>query len=349
MIERIKSYFVDQPATYLDEYKKSRNDFFKNVKKDKRYNFGNKNKNKIFYVINRSPGAGFFSNLTFVLNYISYAIKKKYIPIVDMQNFPTIYNETKKIFSSLNSWEYYFKKINKYKLSEVYQSNKVIFSPSNLKTGMSPNILDNKEFLKIKKKIEIKDTHKKIAKSFIKKNFTNDEKILGVHLRGTTYKVAKNHPFPVPKEMMLNLVNQIIKKEKITKVFLSTEEEDYLEYFKKNLKKKLVYFPSYRTKKVDSFKIYPRKFHRYNLGREILIEMIILSQCKNLVFVNSNVIDATIFFSNINSKKYEIFLGNNSNNKFVARQLWTIKKILPAFMGGFNNNISINKLNKNNW
>ena len=33
--------------------------------------FGKKNQKKIFYIINRSPGAGLFSNVTFVLNHIS--------------------------------------------------------------------------------------------------------------------------------------------------------------------------------------------------------------------------------------------------------------------------------------
>ena len=32
--------------------------------------FGEKNSSKIFYCINRSPGAGLFSNLTFVLNHL---------------------------------------------------------------------------------------------------------------------------------------------------------------------------------------------------------------------------------------------------------------------------------------
>ena len=54
--------------------------------------FGNKNKNKFFYVIRRSPGSGLFSNLTYVLNHLKIADKYKFIPVVDMENFLTIYS-----------------------------------------------------------------------------------------------------------------------------------------------------------------------------------------------------------------------------------------------------------------
>ena len=40
------------------------------------YSFGNKNKLKTFYVIKRSPGSGFFSNLTFFLKPLTLAPTK---------------------------------------------------------------------------------------------------------------------------------------------------------------------------------------------------------------------------------------------------------------------------------
>ena len=43
-----------------------------------------------------------------------------------MENFTTIYNEQEKINNTYNAWEYYFEKINKYSLKEVYNSQNVI-------------------------------------------------------------------------------------------------------------------------------------------------------------------------------------------------------------------------------
>ena len=44
-----------------------------------------------------------------------------------MKNFKTIYNERKNFLKG-NAWNYYFKNLNKYTLSEVYKSKNVIFS-----------------------------------------------------------------------------------------------------------------------------------------------------------------------------------------------------------------------------
>ena len=54
--------------------------------------FGNLNKNKIFYIIQRSPGGGLFSNLNYVLHHLKISIDMGFVPVVDMQNFTTKYN-----------------------------------------------------------------------------------------------------------------------------------------------------------------------------------------------------------------------------------------------------------------
>ena len=62
-----------------------------------------------------------------------------------MKNFPTRYNESKKILSTFNSWEYYFEKISDIDLKDVYQSKNVIFT----------NGFINDEMSKITKKTQI--------------------------------------------------------------------------------------------------------------------------------------------------------------------------------------------------
>ena len=91
--------------------------------------FGKKNKKKIFYIIKRSPGSGFFSNYVYIINHLRIAEKFGFIPIIDMKNFKTIYND-KNILKDKNAWNYYFKNINRYKLKDIYQSQNVLFSSS---------------------------------------------------------------------------------------------------------------------------------------------------------------------------------------------------------------------------
>ena len=86
--------------------------------------------------------------------------------------------------------------------------------------------------------------------------------------------------------------------------------------------------------KLDSFQTYPRGNHRYKLGEETIIETLVLSKCDGLIFIKSNVISAAINLSKKRQIKHEIFLGYNSRNKFIARWLWYIKRLLPKYIGG---------------
>ena len=54
--------------------------------------YGKKNPNKFFYIIRRTPGAGFFSNLNFVVHNLFICDQLKMIPVIDMENYPTLYN-----------------------------------------------------------------------------------------------------------------------------------------------------------------------------------------------------------------------------------------------------------------
>ena len=85
-------------------------------------------KGKIYYIIKRDRWRGMFSNLHYVILNIIYAENKNYTPIVDMQNYPTIYNEFEKLNKSYNSWNYYFNNLTKIKLEKIYKNKNYILS-----------------------------------------------------------------------------------------------------------------------------------------------------------------------------------------------------------------------------
>lgn len=300
--------------------------------------FGIKNKEKIFYVIRRSPGAGLFSNVTFVLNHLKIAEKFKFTPVVDMENFPSIYNEKKAIYGSLNSWNYYFKSINQYTLKEVYESKNVIFTDNFFAKAMltSYDMSAKKEFSTIiKKYIFIKSNIQNEINFYKKKYFKNHDKILGVHFRGTTYKKARGHAFPIPKKIMKKNIDYLLKKFGYNKILVVSEEQKYLEYLKKYYKEKLIFINVFRELYKDAFLQYPRPNHRYKLGKEIIIETLLLSCCSGFTFIKTNVSSAAIAFSKKKQYLHPLFIGFNSSNKYVARWKWYYKKILPEWVGGF--------------
>ena len=332
MLKKIKEIFTNTgPKTILDYSLKNKNLQYYNSITYK--SFGSLNKNKFFYIIRRNPTAGFFSNITFVLNHLKICDGIGFIPIVDMENYPTLHNEVKPIKKNRNSWDYYFKRLNNYSLKKVYKSKNVFLSSEKFEKNMALSITE-KEISKYLIKIKIKNhIHLKVNK-FIQKNFNKKQKILGVHFRGSTYKTARGHAFPSTINLMIKKIDNLLKKHNYDKIFLVTEEQKYLDILKKTYKEKIVYYDSFRMYNLDSFKIFPRKNHRYLLGEEILIETLILSKCQGLTFVKSNVISAAIAFSKDKIKLHEIFFGLNSRNKFLSKYLWYIKSMLPAKLGG---------------
>ena len=240
-------------------------------------------------MIRRSPGAGMFSNVNYVINHLKICDQYNFIPIVDMENFTTIYNEREKINNTYNAWEYYFEKLNKYTLNEVYNSQNVILTSEFYQNNMETDIY-KKDYFKYLNKIKIKKKFYKKANNFFKINFSNNDNILGVHFRGSTYKTARGHAYPATIPEMIKNISKLIKKYKYNKIFLVTEELNYLKSLKKEFGKKLFYYDTFRMKNIDSFKIYPRKKHRYKLGEENIIEAILLSRCNGLTYIKSNIV-----------------------------------------------------------
>ena len=309
----------------------------KNPPEYKIHSFGEKNKNKFFYVIKRYEGGGLFSNLLFVLNHLILAEKFGAIPIVDMENFTNYYNEKKSIKGIKNSWLYYFHQVSKYSLTEVYNSKFVIFSSDKLFPNQAVNFKSNsKELIKVYKKyIRIKLEYISASKNFTKKNFKNF-KILGVHWRGSDHKVLPGHPYPPTQKQIFRFTDYYLKKYKFDKIFIITEELRYLELFKEKYKNKVCFFNSFRALDRRELAVNNRKNHRYNLGRDSLIEALIMSKVSFMICSRSNISEFA-HFSSIGKKLkfHEILNGFNSPKILNSLFMWKIKNILPYQLGGF--------------
>ena len=299
--------------------------------------FGNLNSDKYFYVIRRNHGAGFFSNLLFVLNHLLIAEKHNLIPIIDMENFPTWYNEKDEIIGTKNAWEYYFKPLNEYSLEEIYQSKNVILTSKVYPKDFIKFVHKNDEIVKVfNKYIKIKKYILDEVENYFEKKLTIKNKVLGVHLRGGEVKTAPGHTYPPSNRQIIYNLNKVIEKDKYQAIFLSTKEFEYINLIKYHFPSLKIYLSNtYRNKK-DTFDVYPRLNHRYLLGKEILIETLTLSKLNYFFFNLSNVSLAAMLFSNNKmDKKYYIKNDLNSSNRTIARFSWKIKNFLPHNIGGF--------------
>ena len=302
------------------------------------HKFGSKNKKKIFYVIQRKIGGGLFSNLLFVLNHLVISDKLKLVPVVDMQNFEGFYNEKLKVNKTLNAWEYYFNQTSNYKLENVYKSKKVIISGNfTFKNYKYRALRKYSDILKVYKKyITINKKILNEANKIYNDLKINNHDTIGLHWRGTDHKYLPNHPQPPTRNQIFSKVDYILKNKNIKKIFLVTEDPDYLEIIKKKYGKRVKYLNSFRSKKPSDFSNFKRKNHRYKIGKESLIEAIILSKLNYLICSESNISDFAKFISmNKNFYVDRIVNTRNSSKTFPSFLRWKIKSFLPSFLGGY--------------
>ncbi len=309
--------------------------------------YGNKNPNIFFYLIRRSPGAGFFSNLNFVIHNLWICDQLKMTPVIDMKNFMTMYNCKVKINNSYNVWDYYFKPVSKFKLEEVYKSKNVLicdnrtsekgFALSNFKSNFKYfngfQYLDNRHKKIVKKYIKINKNILKESDRFVEKNFRN-KKILGVCFRGSDQKKSAYQPYPPTEKQLLYATNHLLKKYRFDKIYLCTEDIRFLNFFKKAYKSKLLYNNSPRSDDNRDLFDYPSKKHRYYLGKGNLIDMLNLSKTNYMIFAPSNIPEAAIFFSD--RKIPNIIIDNGmKGNIFISQFSYYIRREIPEWLGGF--------------
>jgi hypothetical protein len=295
--------------------------------KVRKVSFGNKNKEINFYVIKRSPGAGFFSNLLYVISQLQYANKKGMVPIVDMQNFPTYYNQKKNIKDIKNIWELYFNQVSDYSLEEVYQSKNVYFSPSRYNFFFED--YKKKSLKKIfDKYIKVKPHIMKEVNDFINKNFFT-KKIVGIHFRGTDQKISSGHSHPPTLYQITSIIDSMLNKNKDINFFLLTEDLKYYQILKKKYGNLICSFNFFRSNFTLDFSNSKRKNHRNKLGLENLIEAIALSRCNEIIYCQTNISLFSIFLSNFKIKKIHINNGRKSYSNFISLFQWYIVWEIP--------------------
>jgi hypothetical protein len=297
---------------------------------------GAPNATRLFYVIWRRRGSGFFSILSSVLGHLQIAEDLGAIPVVDMQNFPSTYNEREAVDGSWNSWTYYFEPVSDFNLAEVYTSSNVLVCSGAHPSGVTTDMASDERMLSTFDKYVRMNARAREHVESVASEIRPSDRTLGIHYRGRELRTMPGHPFPPTLRQVVSLTHEVLDAYDFDRIFLVTEGQEYLEAFVREFGDRVHYTSTFRLHKRNAYLSYPRLQHRFLLGLEVLTDVFVLSQCGGLICGNSNVSEAAKM---INRRQYryvrQIDLGTNSTNPLRARWLWTLKSVAPYSLGGF--------------
>ena len=295
-------------------YRKTRQYFYdrKNSEKKIKKIFGDE-KDKTIYIIRRFHKAGFFSNFFFVLGHIIYADKNGWVPVVDMENYSTLYNETYNINNTRNAWEYYFVQPGAVRLNKAYKYKNQVLSSGYYLYDNVPYYEGKERSFPTREKVAFLsgyvDKYIKINQNILDEADSIRQKwdglVIGVHIRGTDMKCTPDHPIPPQVLQFIDEIDKLMCIVDISHICVCTDEKAVLEQMIKKYGDKIVCTNSYRS--TDGKSIHKshsdngRKDHHYLMGKEVLIDAIVLSKCDYLICGHSNVAYAAIVF---NDNKY---------------------------------------------
>lgn len=214
-----------------------------------KHHFGERNKDKTFFVITCDAEAmGLYSMIFYMLPFMEYAVKKKYIPVIDItkSHLPVVQDKEK--VGLENAWEYYYEQPDgRYTLEEVYQSQNVVVMFDGAFRVRMPvwNAMfpaTDSELMRWNKVIRSCVRLNRDMRARVERErdriFKNEKKILGVGIRaGLRAGMMQNlalynaHPVQPTCEELLEIVADKIKEWNCDTIFLSCDDREYTDKF----------------------------------------------------------------------------------------------------------------------
>ena len=254
-----------------------------------------------YYIIHRSElGAGFFSNYYWVLGHVVFARRFGYIPVVDMENYRTLYSEDEPVNGEANAWNYYFENVGSAGLDEAYRSGKYVLARERAMHKYSGRY--SKANYRFPTEKSVAFYHPIIEKNLrIKKDILNGfekecqerfaGKTIGIHIRGTDMKNDLGHPLPAEIESYFKSVKEILAEDaQVKTLFLATDENEVVRAFEKEFGEgySMVINDAFRSDVqreshktgIHEMKVKnARERHKYKMGLEVLKDAWFLSKC----------------------------------------------------------------------
>lgn len=272
---------------------------------------GRQNPDKTYYIIRPSGSVeGLLSMYHGATMEAWKALKKGNTPYIDYENIPTQYQECEPIHGTKNVWEYYFMQPTDVMYEEIISSRNVILSGWSFYKEPTIKVQDrimwDPQFrMFCQKRCAIQPYILNLA-SQKKEKLHIDKNVLAVFLRGTDYVrlQPKGHPVQPSPEIVIQKADEFLKKYKLKRIFLVTEDQAIYDKFVAHFGDKIF------TSDDDFVKEYDGKDYvansittsPYMRGLNYLIRIILMSECDYLV---SSIASGSIFALNMKKEAFK--------------------------------------------
>lgn len=287
------------------------------------------------YVIWRTYGAGFWSIVASTLAHCDIAEERNLVPVVDMENHPTVYREAEPINDTKNFWEYYFEQPGGRTIKDL--GDKPFVTDGTIPKGY-PREIGHETYRELwQKHARLKNHISERITSTIE-GLSISHTTLGVHFRGQEMRTAIGHKFPPTLSQMNDAIAYVLENFNFDEILLVTEAQQYVDALSKKWGNRVVSTPTFRLRHRNSYRLKrtPRPRHRFELGFEALQDAHLLAACGGFICGHSGLSEAALLITERPFHPHiRISQGRNSFRPYVAPWMWYAKALAPPSLGGF--------------
>lgn len=278
-----------------------------------------------YYVISlRNDRIGIFGYIDNILPHIAYAVSRGYVPVIDMKNYPSLYQTADE-----NAWEKFFEQPCGVTLEDIV-NQRVIYAPNEFWYRWQPNscpLMTNTEISMWGTLYNqyIKCNTQSIQYLLAEQNsiLAQSEKTVGALYRGTDY--TKGHPIghPIQPSMkkFADKVAEVMERNGCEYIYLASDEKGIVEYMnvrfpgKVLINKRVFYdeaknvdYSNYNTDHIGvSGAHFDREDNEYLIGIEYISSMNLVSNCVAFVAGACGGTTAVLCMNNLRFREQYIF------------------------------------------
>ncbi len=266
---------------------------------DREYSLGEENPDKKILLIKPAGiNTGLGGVVIGALRNIEYAKRNHMIPVIDMESQKNNYITDDEV-GKVNGWEKFFLQPAGCHVKDIQRSRNIVESS---RSRFGTEAIDLRENLRLQPGLE------KEIEEYCSKYFKDENKILGVLVRGSDYVNMKpfGHAIQPDLDMVMEAVDRKYSSRKYDLIYVCTEEEQILTLFCEKFHDKVFYHPAARVKGKENGYLAQSSLYKdndpYRVGADYWIALCALSRCNALVAGNCGGTQVALM---LNQNQYE--------------------------------------------